>query len=319
MRSIGGYFGIEQNTKDFLHKGSVLLNSGRNALEYVLRAKGVKRIFLPRYTCNVIMQPVNKLGIPFEFYSIDNMLEPVFDFSLIDEGDAFLYTNYYSLKDLYISSLKGYRKNLIIDNAQALFSTPMEGVDTFYSPRKYFGLPDGGILYTNSTLEYSLPVDSSMDRFSHLLKRIDVDAEDGYEDFLENDRKLDNQEIHAMSTLTRALLPGIDFDYARRMRAANFEFLQTELGEINDFQNELLQGGGIFCYPLLMRDGHNVKEKLIQNKIYIPTFWPGLADHVPSGSVERNLYDNLICLPIDQRYSIEHMKYIINMVKKIGR
>ena len=63
---IGGYFELElPDSGGFLHNDGVLLNSGRNALEYVLRALGeVKGLFIPYYTCDVVMEPVEKLGLP---------------------------------------------------------------------------------------------------------------------------------------------------------------------------------------------------------------------------------------------------------------
>ena len=44
-------------------------------------------------------------------------------------------------------------KNVIIDNVQAYFQRPIEGFDTLYSCRKYFGVPDGAVLYTDLEIE----------------------------------------------------------------------------------------------------------------------------------------------------------------------
>ena len=56
-------------------------------------------------------------------------------------------------------------KNLIIDNAQAFFAKPLLGIDTFYSPRKFVGVSDGGILATKKILEGVLK-----NEFTHALK-----------------------------------------------------------------------------------------------------------------------------------------------------
>ena len=50
MQAIGGYFELAdyEDGKNFPHPDSILLNTGRNALEYVLRSIGdVKGIYLP--------------------------------------------------------------------------------------------------------------------------------------------------------------------------------------------------------------------------------------------------------------------------------
>ena len=59
MNSIGGYFSLElQRNKSFLHNDGILLNTGRNALEYILRALGdVQLIYIPYYTCLLYTSP----------------------------------------------------------------------------------------------------------------------------------------------------------------------------------------------------------------------------------------------------------------------
>ena len=55
--------------------------------------------------------------------------------------EAFLYTNYFGLKQGCVKLLeKKYGDHLIVDNAQAFFAKPIKGIDTFYSARKFFGL-----------------------------------------------------------------------------------------------------------------------------------------------------------------------------------
>ena len=80
--------------------------------------------------------------------------------------------------------------NLIVDNAQALYSREI-GRAAFYSPRKFFGLPDGRIaLFRESGISNvdGLERCFSLSRATHLLKRIDINAEAGYSD-LEKPKK----------------------------------------------------------------------------------------------------------------------------------
>lgn len=60
---------------------------------------------------------------------------------------------------------------LLVDNAQALYDPPMEGIDTFYFPRKFFGVPDGGYAYCAAGIAPELPQDSSWQFIQHLLHR----------------------------------------------------------------------------------------------------------------------------------------------------
>ncbi len=64
---------------------------------------------------------------------------------------------------------------------------------------------------------------------SHLLKRIDLSAEQGYTDFSENDKSLENQPIKRMSNLTERILSGIDYQSIKKQRKENFLFLHETL------------------------------------------------------------------------------------------
>ena len=68
---IGGYFELELNKGHEYHPQAIRLNSGRNAFEYILRAKKYKKVYMPFYTCEVMFEPLQKLNLNFENYSID--------------------------------------------------------------------------------------------------------------------------------------------------------------------------------------------------------------------------------------------------------
>lgn len=199
MKEIGGYFNLELTDRGrFLHDDGILLNSCRNALEYVLLSLKPKRIWLPKYTCDSVLQPVKHLKLEHVFYSIDTNLE-ILDISL-NEGDVLLYTNYFGIKEAYTQELaKKYSHQLIIDNAQSYYSERIKGIATIYSPRKFFGVPDGGIAYIDNPIKKKFKQDKSYDRCRHLLRRYDESASKGYSDFRENDDQLDNTQILLMS------------------------------------------------------------------------------------------------------------------------
>lgn len=57
-------------------------------------------------------------------------------------------------------------KNLIVDNVQVFYTPPIKGLDTIYTCRKFFGVPDGAYLYTDCILAESIPYDKSYDRLA---------------------------------------------------------------------------------------------------------------------------------------------------------
>ena len=64
--------------------------------------------------------------------------------------------NYYGLfSEEQLISLKNKYGNIVVDNAQAFFTEPVKGIDTIYSCRKFFGVPDGGYAYTEKLVKAS--------------------------------------------------------------------------------------------------------------------------------------------------------------------
>lgn len=311
MTPIGGYFSLELPWAEELHKDALRLNTGRNCLEYILHARQYRKVFIPYYTCDVVLEPFQKLNVEYEFYHIDVNFEIVQEISLRD-GEALLYTNYYGLKQRYVENLaQQYSTQLIVDNTQAFFAQPIPKIDTFYTCRKFFGVPDGAYLYTDKTLNSKFDQDISWDRMSFLLKRIDLGAEVGYSDFREQSDRLVGQPIKLMSKLTQRLMQSINYVYAANLRKNNYLFLQDLLGDTNLIHLALENDAIPMVYPYMI-DKKGLREHLIQNKIFVARYWPNVLKWAPKKSIEIQLTNSLLALPIDQRYSIEEMLFIKN-------
>lgn len=304
---------MELNAGKEFHDNAIRLNTGRNAVEYILKANGYTKIYLPFFICDAVLQPIKKHNIEVAFYAIDEQLEPVFNYETTEDKSAFLYVNYFGLKDLFVQTLPAICKNLIIDNSQSFFSKPVPGTDTFYSARKFFGVPDGAYLYSNRKLDITFKRDASFERASHLLKRVDVDAESGFNDFRNNEAKLENQEIKQMSSLSKALLSGIDYQNAIQRRTENFDHLHASLKKLNKFKVE--RGLGVpMAYPF-WNSNSNLKKSLLAQKIYTPTYWENVKVWVEEESLEYKMVDEVVYLPIDQRYTVVDMDIILKSVQ----
>ncbi len=311
MAAIGGYFSLELPLREEYHKDAIRLNTGRNCLEYILRARRYKKVYIPYYTCEVILEPLKKLNIPYEFYHINLSLELVEDICL-KECEALLYTNYYGLKQRYVEKMaERYGKRLIVDNTQAFYAKPIDGIDTFYTCRKFFGVPDGAYLYTNVTLNDDFEQDMSYDRMTHLLKRIDMSAEDGYADFRKADDGLDHQPIRKMSKLTQRIMQSIDYESAARKRRENYLMLHEALGDENNLTLPLDDDTVPMVYPFLVPI-KGLREKLIDNKVFVACYWPNVQEWTTKDDYEYILASQMQPLPIDQRYDEREMDSIIN-------
>lgn len=307
--AIGGYFELEISPRVCYHPNAIAVNTGRNAFEYILTAKGFTRVYLPEYFCLALLEPIRKLGLDCRAYALDQFLNPVFDYEQLQEGDAFLYTDFFGLKANQVRVLSGLEQNLIVDNAHAFFARPLPGINTFYSPRKFFGVPDGGYVYCNSQLPFELQKDESATRCQHLLKRLDTGAETGYADFLRNEAELNNQPLLAMSALTAKLLHAIDYDWVEKRRQRNFALLHQLLGMYNEFCFDFDQDCVPLVYPFL-QNRKGLREKLIQKKMYTATYWPNIVDKGRKESIGYKLAAQAVFLPIDQRLDEEDIERI---------
>lgn len=315
---IGGYFELELPDRGgFLHDDGVLLNSGRNALEYVLRSlPDVKHLWIPYYTCDVILGPIKKLDIAFTFYRINERLE-VKDSIDLQAGDYLLYTNYFGIKDQYVRQLADkYGFGLIIDNAQAWFADPIPGISTIYSPRKYVGAPDGGIAYCRFGIDINqFEQDSSCDRCSHLLKRIDLGPTEGYADFKDNSRLLANQTIRRMSKLTERILKSIDFESIKEKRNDNYLFLSDKLGKSNMFSVPVHTSFSCPMFYPFLTDKDDLKASLIRDGIFVATYWPNVLSLPSDLELEIGFTKRMLAIPCDQRYGESELERIIETIR----
>lgn len=205
MKELGGYFELELNQGEHYHRNALALNSARNCFKYILKAQKPTKVYLPALSCNSLIEPLILEKIKYDFFHIDENFELV-NPPILHNGERLLYINYFSLKSNYIKKLYDlYGKNIIIDNTQAFYEMPIEDVDTFYSPRKFFGVSDGGYLYTRKLLDEELKQESSRDRFSQLTGRYENSASHFYLDYQHAEISLCEQPIKFMSKLTQGI------------------------------------------------------------------------------------------------------------------
>lgn len=314
QRAIGGYFGLELRDGVHYHEDALRLNTARNCFEYILRVHKYRKVYIPYYTCEVMLEPLKKCGVLYEFYHIDLNWEPIKVYRLRPD-EAFLYTNYYGLRQACVQRLAElYGSQLIVDNAQAFYAPRVSGCDTFYSARKFFGVPDGSYLYIHDVQNMILEQDISFDRMSHLLKRIDFSAEEGYADFQKNDEKLIDNPIRSMSSITEYILSAVDYDVVKQKRLANFRYLHAALGQDNPLKYSALMDGDVpMVYPFYTRNSE-LRKKLIKNRVFVATYWMNVKNWCQIDDWEYQLAENIIPLPIDQRYGFDEMNIILEII-----
>ena len=310
MKEIGGYFGLEQLIHREYYPNLIALNNARNALVYLLKVRNIQKLYLPFFLCDSVSNVCKREGCSYEFYHIDDHFLPIFEKSL-GIGEYLYVVNFYGqISNEKISELKRLYKNIIFDNVQAFFQKPLPGIDTIYSCRKFFGVPDGGYLSTDVKLNECIPTDISKDRMKHILGRFEGNAGEYYADFKANDHAFVELELRKMSALTRNILGAIDYDQVREQRNINYQLLHAALGKLNPLH--LIETDGPYCYPFYCKNGMNVKKELATKKIFVATLWPNVLEM--DDSLEKDYAENILPLPCDQRYIAEDMNFIIESI-----
>lgn len=305
MKEIGGYFGLEDSHGNGEYYSNLIaLNTARNALAYICKARKISKLYIPYFMCDTATFICKRENIAFEYYHVGYDFKPILDLNL--KNNEYLYiVNYYGqLSKNEIFVLKNKFKRIILDNVQAFFQEPLDGIDTIYSCRKFFGVPDGAYLATNCFLREELIVDnSSITRMAHIYGRSQDGASAHYSEYQKAEASLYGEPLKFMSNITHRLLKNIDYDIVKKKREQNFAFLNNALSEINSIR--IVNPEGPYMYPLYLKDGDLIRKKLALKKIYIPTLWP----NVEYGH-EFEMAHNLLPIPCDQRYSIDDMEII---------
>lgn len=315
MTAIGGYFELSLPSVNNRFSSGTAFQSARAAFFALLMDVKPNRVWMPRYICDAMLSPVHAADIKVEFYSIDDKFN-LSSSVVLSEGDLLLYVNYFGINKTNVDLiLSKYDPNqIVVDNSQSFFSGPHNCLASIYSPRKFFGLPDGGLLFTKAKVRPPEIMDvGSMFRMGHLVKRLLQTPESGYSDFLAAEKTLENFTPLRMSLLTQRLLEHQDFERARITRNDNFCFLHSQLSHFNSLDIDVATVDGPICYPLMVE--FDLKRPLLNHRIFVPTYWPEVLRRVEERTFEHKLVSRCVPIPCDQRYAKSDMKKVVELIK----
>lgn len=282
MDMIGGGFGVElpQVNNFHLSEGEccAYLNSGRAALECILVSMPQRpaRAFVPRFTCNTILQPFEHLDIPVIRYELSGDLCTATPQLPVRAGreDLLLLTDYFGMSDsAHLAALaRAHPGPCVVDAATALYAPPMPDVPCFYSLRKFAGVPDGGVAVAPYPLKLPAEVDISSTRAVALWERTELGAEASLPAFDALERDLIGPPKR-MSRLTRILIGSIDWQSGAERRLRNYRILHEQYASVNRFSLPDTPPVAPYCYPLLSGIP-GLRDELIDAHIALPFFWP---------------------------------------------
>jgi hypothetical protein len=317
MKPIGGFFELEvQAGQSQYHEGAIALSNGRACLNFILQQTHPNKIWLPFYTCDALLDPIQLHQIPYEFYGVNKDLEPDQDFHLRD-GEYLIYINYFGLKQATLQQLiQQYGQHLIVDNTQAFFERGYSDIWSFNSARKFFGVPDGAYLYTPGMLHFDGQRNLEFG-YTHLIDRLLGKQQQAYQAFLQNEQA-STSAIQGISLLTERLLSNLNYEDIATRRRENFIYYQQVFQSINALATPLESNTVPYFYPLLLETEIN-RTHLFAESIFIPTFWQDTLNRSFSGFAwEKKLTRQLLPLPIDHRYQSTDLDRVIGVIQRLA-
>lgn len=308
----------EHSIFNFLKEFNALyFDSGRSATKYLLESIKHEYTAVPDYLCESIFDCFTDCNVIH--YHINGTLDAV-DLDKIpwDRLDVFYLLHYFgSLQNQevlkYILEKKREFGFIVIeDTTHSLFTSPLiVGDYGVCSLRKWFPIPDGGVLYSKKSLNqdsYSKLARKQSDRIEGMvlkslyLKGVIKEKDAFRKIFIETENQLDSQEqVFRLSTVSEYILHCVNVEDVILRRKQNHAVLRNAIGDIlPEVQTRNLDGIP-FIYVTRTENRDALRSYLIKNEVFCPVHWPLPKGCNSNGAIR--LSDELISIPIDQRYT----------------
>lgn len=278
---------------------------------------GCRKVLLPRYQCETVRNFLLKKGIETAYYHIGEDMLPLAENR--EPDITIVLVNYFGL--IPASVLEAFvqaNRNVIIDNTQGFYQPNISGAYSVYSPRKFFGVPDGCYVIGPDADRYleEYGQDSSASSASFLLTRIESGGDTNYDQYQESENRLDRSDILRMSRLTRALLDNIDYISIRQKRQRNYDYAVNVFRGVNQLPVSLLERKKAqvpMVYPLLIAR-EELRYILKENHVFVGQWWKYLLGELDVVQLERRLSLYMLPIQIDQRYGPEEIDYVAELI-----
>ena len=312
---IGGYLELERFSGPMLHEGDIALNCGRACLEYLVELRDIRTIWLPDFLCSSVPDLCRRVGVEAKTYHVGKDFGPIYDFEIGGHEWLYLVDHYGQLAQSDVTeALDASDGRLIVDESQGYFRAPWKSADTLYTCRKWFGVADGAFLHTRegATLGRNLPRSESFDKMEFMLGRFERSAGEFFAESKANNARFADEPMAKMSALTENLLHAVDYSAAKERRLANWAVLDSAFGSSNHLT--LAAPEVPFMYPYMVDDAGGVRGRMAAEGVFIPTLWPNVSGDPSAGSAAINFSNNILPLPVDQRYGADDMKRVLEVL-----
>jgi dTDP-4-amino-4,6-dideoxygalactose transaminase len=334
---IGGMFGLQARVDPgagfppFLQEKTIRMANARSCIWFLAEHLNPGQVWCPSYLCHTILNAISHSHRKIKFYEVNYDLEitSLEWIKKVNHGDLVISVDYFGfIPDPHFLVEAGKRGAWILEDASQALLTDSVGQNSnfvVYSPRKFLGVPDGGILsmkgdsqLPDTTLE-NLPNNWWLNAFLASVLRREFDFHGGTREWFELFQSSEyNAPIgpYKMSDLTEGLiLNSFDYSTISRHRIKNYQTLSEKLGNLALFP--ILPDRTVpLGYPIRTNKRDVVRRALFENNIYPPVHW-SIQKTVPLIFKESHrLSTEIMTLPCDQRYNDQDMARISELVLK---
>jgi dTDP-4-amino-4,6-dideoxygalactose transaminase len=318
---------------------------GRNAISYILKGLNQKKkvALLPGYTCESVIEPFLHKNYEVLFYSFNkdlsiNLIEfenriEEYKPSLILVHGFYGYNTFLPAKSI----IQKARENgciIIQDDTQTIFSDEDIIDADFYigSIRKWLEVPDGSYICCDKNLpfdnysvnetfiELTTAAFKLKTQYSQTLdKKLKIEYK---KLFLDAQNLIDNDfSIYEMSNLSKGILNLSNINIIKNSRIKNYKYLFKNInkkfnGIIPVFNSQIESRICPVYFPLYVEKREQFQHLLSENDIYATIIWPK-SRYIHSINEETEyIYSNIIGIPCDQRYDLNDMSRVINLIRK---
>ncbi|NLC40720.1 MAG: hypothetical protein GX763_07370 [Clostridiaceae bacterium] len=319
------------------------LSSGRQAIRFCLidlqqdpTVNQEHRVaLLPEFTCNSVIHAFLLEDYRIHFYpSQKNLQTPCSEINRLSESynaGVVLLHPYFGFDTLVMDESLRSDVKYIFDDTQSFCSKiDYPRIDyVMASIRKWGPFPDGAVCTKTKGKFFPqeiLPQNKRMLELmqeAYRLKADYIESGLGSKDefnllYKEAYYLLENEmQVHEMSDLSQKFYFSYDFDLMKKQRRNNYLDLLSfpcwqEIGEA--IFPDLPEGRTPLYFPFYVQEGKRdeLQSYLIKENIYAPVIWPVPDLHNQKQLSEQTgwIYEQILVLPIDQRYTEEDMTRI---------
>lgn len=322
------FFDVELTDKDnkLFNDKTKWFISGRAALDFIIKDikvnnPKVKSALLPSWCCESMIEPFINNGIKVKFYPVvieKNKLVR----KITSKADIILNMNYFG----YESETIKFNGIIINDLTHSIFnSKSLKGDYAFGSLRKWSGIITGGFAYAKKqfsieqeTITNNEYIELKKDAFDKKKKYINGEAfkKEYMETYKEAEDMLDNDYSSQAYEQDIYNAKHLDVNSIKKARQNNAKELLKVVKDYAIFKTIKKNDCPLFV-PIIVPNGRRdeLKQVLIDNRIYCPIHWP-ISNMHALNKKEEYIYNNELSLVCDQRYNLDDMKKIRELLKE---